>query len=88
MTIIKTDSIAATEVMNKTTVDHGEWREYGRDGRLSLDHDGEPAGTGYRARFDDNPHGADYGWGPLGKTAAEALALLYAETISLREAAE
>lgn len=69
--------------------EHGTWTSYGNDGRMTTGaaettHQ-DPAGTGYRARFVNNPHGGDYGWGPLADDAATAIDLLKAERAELSE---
>ncbi|TXI08751.1 MAG: hypothetical protein E6Q76_06780 [Rhizobium sp.] len=86
--MIKTDNIAAAGVLARIEMANGQWVEYGNDGRLTTDFvDGasEAAGNGFRARFIDNPHGGDYGWGPLGQTEEEAIALFLAEQAALAD---
>lgn len=75
----------AKSLMASIETEYGEWDEYSNDGRLATSPRDTtwagPAGTGYRARFADNPHGEDYGWGPLGQTEAEAIAFLLANEL-------
>lgn len=83
----------AKQVVAGVEIDHGRWSAFGGDGRLTNDISdiGDAtlrsfAGCGYRARFRANPHGGNYGWGPLGRTAEHALTLLLAaEVAALRE---
>lgn len=78
--MITTNSDSANGVLNRIETESGEWTSYGNDGRHTLELvEGQAAGNGFRARFIDNPHGGDYGWGPLGSNEAEAIALLLAE---------
>jgi hypothetical protein len=68
-------------------IQFGEWTSFGGDGRLTCEAVDnvrqEKAGRGWRARFTKNPHGEDYGWGPLGETVAMARDALIAEYVSL-----
>ena len=83
---IPTDHSDARDVLARIEVLDGRWTAYGNDGRVTTDEIDnarqEKAGDGYRARFIDNPHGGDYGWGPLGRNALEAVALLLAERVA------
>lgn len=55
----------------------GEWKEYGDDGRMTTDKPPlsifKNRGIGCRARLINNPHGRDYGWGPLAETPAKSI---------------
>lgn len=81
-----TDNEMARDTLSRIETVCGDWIAYGGDGRLIADVlDAvcqEAAGSGFRARFVDGPHGGDYGWGPLGQTEIEAVALFLAEYVA------
>lgn len=87
--MIPTDSNTARDTLSRIESANGEWTAYGYDGRLTTDAVDAvrqwPAGRGFRARFVDGPHGGDYGWGPLGRTEAEAVALMLAEYVAAQD---
>lgn len=79
-------------IIEKITASNGTWVAYGNDGRLTADEGSlspgarrDDAGIGWRARFTDDPHGGDYGWGPLGDTREEAIINLLAERLELAQ---
>ena len=79
-------------IIEKITAKKGAWVSYGNDGRHTTHEAGlspgirrEDAGIGWRARFTDDPHGGDYGWGPLGGTREEAIINLLAERLELAQ---
>jgi hypothetical protein len=88
-TMINTDNYNARDTLSRIETDSGDWTAYGNDGRLTTDADAVSAvekqadGRGFRARFVDGPHGGDYGWGPLGQTETEAIALFLAEYVAV-----
>jgi len=87
--IMHTNSDMARDMLARIEIAHGDWTAYGFDGRLTTDAietvDQEEAGCGFRARFLNNPHGRDYGWGPLGQIEAAAVAFLLAEHLAAIE---
>ena len=89
--MIETDSDAAREILGRIETASGDWTAYGGDGRLTTDAVDavrqEAAGTGFRSRFVDCPHGDDYGWGPLAQTGTEAVAVFLAQHVGAVEAA-
>lgn len=71
-----TNSSNVAETLNKIETDHGTWTSYGANGQTTTQQvEGNLEGTGYKARFKDNPHGPDHGWGPLANTEEEAVSL-------------
>ena len=87
--IMHTNSDMARDMLARIEIAHGDWTAYGFDGRLTTDAietvDQDAAGCGYRARFLNNPHGRDYGWGPLGQIEAAAVAFFLAQHLAAIE---
>jgi hypothetical protein len=85
-TMINTDNRNARDTLSRIETASGDWTAYGNDGRLTTDAvravRNQADGRGFRARFVDGPHGGDYGWGPLGQTETEAVALFLAEYVA------
>lgn len=71
-----TNSSNVAETLNDIETAHGTWTNYGTNGQTTTQTvEGEADGTGYKARFQDNSHGPDHGWGPLANTEEEAISL-------------
>ena len=84
-----TTSDAANATLARIETSHGAWTSYGGDGRTTTDAVDAVRqtadGTGWRARFIDQPHGGDYGWGPLAVTEEQAVILFLAEIAAAEE---
>jgi hypothetical protein len=67
--------------------EYGTWTIYCMDGAITTENVDsayqEPAGTGFRAAFEDSVHDGDYDWGPLASTAEEAIRLFLEERVQL-----
>ncbi|MCZ8195883.1 MAG: hypothetical protein O9253_02310 [Aquidulcibacter sp.] len=71
-----TNSSNVAETLNQMETAHGTWTSYGDSGQTTTQEvEGNLEGTGYKARFKDNPNGPDHGWGPLAKSEEEAVSL-------------
>jgi hypothetical protein len=88
---MKCNSDTANTVLARIETQHGIWTEYGNDGRATTDvvpsnmRQFSHPPPQWRAKFTDNPHSGDYGWGPPGQTEAEAVALFLAEFLGSKE---
>jgi hypothetical protein len=84
--MIETDNEMARDTLRRIETTSGAWFAYGNDGRVTTREvdavHQEAAGDGVRARFVGD---GDYGWGPLGQTESEAIALFLAERVAIAE---
>jgi hypothetical protein len=90
---IETNSDSAMSFLKKVEVESGTWTDYGNDGRSTIlevsdQFSQQVDGFGFKARFIENPHGGDYGWGPLAQTYEGAVALFLAEHLAGKEDGE
>lgn len=85
--MFETDNPIAERPLADIGVAWGQWY-INSDGRITIaeainpDSEQQKFGTGYRARFlSDN----EFGWGPLSQYKADAVTLLLAEYIGMKE---
>ena len=83
---IPTTSNMASDALKRIEVYRGQWYSYGRDGRSTMDLKSlsesaeiEPLGRGWRATFIGRHD--DYSWGPIARTAKDAIILFLAEYV-------
>ncbi|GBF59134.1 hypothetical protein PbB2_02826 [Candidatus Phycosocius bacilliformis] len=75
--MLVTNSANLAETLNEIETSQGTWTNYGPNGQTTTEQvEGTIEGTGFKARFKNNPNGPDYGWGPLANTEEEATSLL------------
>lgn len=74
--MVNTNNSNIVETLNQMETAHGTWTSYGDNGQTTTQPvEGYLEGTGYKARFKDNPRGPDHGWGPMAETEEEAVSL-------------
>lgn len=77
-----TNSSNIADALNAIEIAYGTWTNYGDHGQTTTQTiEGQIDGVGYKARFENNPYGPEYGWGPLAETEEEAISFLLAKAV-------